>query len=167
VHFAPGFPARRYDRRVPSLLDAVREVVAECAPDELPLVAALGHLPPDEVGKRLANGTSRDDPLGFGMGEVVALVTPIVWTAVQQVVNHMATSAVDGVSTRLRDRLTKRKHRRADAPLPHFGPAEYTEISGTVLEQAVRLGMSPEDAERLSYRVVDVLRKLDPGDGTS
>jgi hypothetical protein len=153
---------------VPSLLDVVRNVVADFAPEELPLVAALGHLPPDEVGKRLADGTSRDDPLGFGMGEVVALVTPVVWTAVQQVVNHMATSAADGMGTRVRDRLIKRRHRKAPGtPLPRFGPAEYAQVASTVGEQAVRLGMTPERAELLSHRVVDELRKLEPGGGTS
>lgn len=143
----------------PSLFEVVHDVVADIAPEELPLLAALSHLPPDAVGRRLARGTSGDDPLGFGMGEIAAVVVPVAWAAVQQVVNHMATSAADGMAARMRTRVRKLLRRpAAAAQLPHFGPAELDEVQAAVLELAGQAGMKRTRAELLAYKVVDRLK---------
>jgi hypothetical protein len=146
------------------LLEIVRDVTAEFAPEELPLVDALALLPPDEVGRRLVRATSRDDPLGFGMGEVAAVVVPVVWVAVQQVVNQLATSAADGLAARTRVALRKWRHKPAPSePLPHFDQLQLDEVHQNVQTLAIRAGMPPERAELLGHRVVERLRK--PGAG--
>lgn len=140
------------------LIDVIRDVVADVAPEELPLVAALTQLSPAQAGRRLARRTSRDDPLGFGMDDFVILVVPVIWAAVQEVVNHLATSAADGLVARLRVRL-RRLFRRPEpvAPLPHFGPAELDEVRDQVRDLGVQAGMEPERAELLAYKVADRL----------
>ena len=92
------------------LLEVVRAVTAEFAPEELLFLDALALLPPDDIGPAFIRATSRDDPLGFGMGEVAAVVVPVVWMAVQQVVNELAASAADGLAARTRMALRKWRH---------------------------------------------------------
>lgn len=147
------------------LINVIRDVVGDIAPEELPLVAALAQLPPKEAGRRLARRTSRDDPLGFGMDDFVILVVPVIWAAVQEVVNHLATSAADGVVARIRVRL-RRLFRRPEplAPLPHFGPAELEEVRDQVRELAMQAGMERERAELLAYKVRDRLAATDSGE---
>ena len=142
------------------LLEIVRVVTAEFAPEELLFLDALALLPPDEIGRTFADADSQDDPLGFGMGEVAAVVVPVVWVAVQQVVNELATSAADGLVARAG--IALRKWRRKPAPaesLPHFGPAELDAVHTNVRAKAIDAGMTPERAELLAYRVADELRK--------
>lgn len=152
------------DEATIELLQIVRDVVQEVAPEELPVLVALERLPPDRIGRALARADRRDDPLGFGMGEIAAVATPVLWAALQQVIDHMATAAADGTAARIRSlirTLFGRKKRSARA-IPHFGPAERDEVRDRVLEQAKKLGMKPERAELLALRVVDRLKSSGP-----
>jgi hypothetical protein len=107
------------------VLQIVRDVVTEVAPEELPFLAALEQLPPDEIGRALARGDRRDDPLGFGMSEIAAIATPILWAALQQVVDQMASAAADGTAARVRTLLRKRfgsRKRTADRAFRPWPP---------------------------------------------
>ena len=55
--------------------DVVRDVVAEVAAEELPVVAALAELDEAAAPRRMARRKRRQDSLGFGLGEIVVLVT--------------------------------------------------------------------------------------------
>src|SRR5437879_4790292 len=61
--------------------DVVREVVAEIAPTELALVDGLAQFDDATAVRRLRPRGGRREPLGFGLGEILALVTPVVWLA--------------------------------------------------------------------------------------
>ncbi len=137
------------------LFDVVHDVVKDLAPEELSLLAGLSRFDEAEAGRRLARGAKRDDPLGFGMGEVVAMVTPVVWIAVREAAKRAAASAADGLSTRVRVFLRKKLGRKAPAaPLPHFGPEELAVVRSRVLELAVQGGMKQMRAEQLADCVV-------------
>lgn len=148
------------------IFEVVLEVVMRVAPEEQPALRALAGLPQDRIGQVLAHGTRRDDPLGFGMGEVAVVVTPIVWATVQQVVNQAATSAVDGAGSRIRAWVRRRLHRdgRTTAPLPHFDPAQLDTVRSLVLEQAARAGMDHDRAELLAFRLVERLSASESGE---
>lgn len=147
------------------LLQIVREVVTEVAPEELPLLAALEQLPPDKIGRALARAERCDDPLGFGAGEIAAIATPILWAALQQVIDQMATAAADGTAARIRALLRTRfgRNKRSAQPIAHFGPAERDAVRDRVLEQARKLGMKPQRAELLALRVVERLTNSGSG----
>lgn len=146
-------PSQRY------LFDVVRDVIGDVAPNELPLVDGLRGQDETEIGRRLAAGSSRDDPLGFGAGEVVVLATPIVWGVVQHLANKTAEKTTKGIWERVRDRVRRRK--RAPEPLPPFNRAELSQVRDTVVEMAARAGMKPARAEQLAASVVDHLVFID------
>lgn len=142
----------------------VRGLVAEVAPEELPLVDLLR-------GERPR--TRRDEPLGSGVGEVVLLVTPVAVVVGTEVVKKLAGMATDRVVTTtaktvrtLRDRL-----RRKPAPLkPQVVEAAHSVVtSGALSEEhlaevhalamavALAKGLTPETAARMGKTVVDLL----------
>lgn len=143
------------------LFDVVRDVVQQMAPEELPALRVLEQLPRHRVHRALTRGKRRDDPLGFGMGELAAVVTPVVWAAIQQVVDQMATSAAGGAASRVRTLMRRvlRRRGRAAQPLPRFGPAELDAVHSSVEELAAKAGMKSERAELLAYRVVERLKE--------
>lgn len=149
------------DRVTAELLQIIRDVVQDVAPEELPVLAALEQLPPRGIDGALARADRREDPLGFGIGEIAVVATPILWVALQQVVDRMATTAADGTAAWIRTWLRRwfSRRRRYSRAIPHFGPAERDEVRDLVMEQARRMGMKPERAELLALRVADRLKR--------
>jgi hypothetical protein len=145
-------PSARRD----SLPQVVRDVVAQTAPEELPVVAGLSDVNEHEVIRRLAHSRRGDDPLGFGMAETVVLVTPVVWIAVHEVVTRMTDAATDSIGHRIRAAARRMLHRKEPPapPLPRFGPAELAEVRRRVLQLARESGLKPNRAELLADRVV-------------
>lgn len=144
------------------LFDVVHDVVGQVAPDELPLLSGLRQLDDAEIGRRLGRRGGHDDPLGFGVGEIVVLVTPILWTALQQVANQAAVSAADGMWARTMGKLRRKAHKQLPARFSHDDLAT---VRGTVLDVATKAGMKPARAEQLAASVVDRLM-FPPADGT-
>jgi hypothetical protein len=149
-----------------TLRELVRDVAADAGPEELPLIAALDKLSDAQVSHRLARGKRRHDPLGFGLDEAVVLITPIVWTAVQEVVNRITDSATDSAARRMRDAL-RRLLRRPErpAPLPRFDERQLAEVHRRILEKASADGLSPKRATTLADGVVGRLALAAPGPG--
>lgn len=144
------------DRKQQTLLDLVRDVVTAFAPEERPLLAALESLDEADAARRLTGVTKRDDPLGSGIGELVVLATPIVWTAVQEAAKRIGASAGEDAADHARTALRKRWGKRkpvAAAPLPEFGPAELEVIRARVLELAIQSGMKAPKAALLAEAV--------------
>ncbi|MFE4020197.1 hypothetical protein ACFXPZ_22770 [Streptomyces sp. NPDC059101] len=95
--------------------DVVHDVVAQLAPEELPIVAALAGLDEDVALRRLWRGGRREDPLGFGLGEVAALVAPVVWVALDGAVRRLGDAAGEGAAKGVRS-VARRILRRRSAP---------------------------------------------------
>lgn len=74
------------------------DVVAEVAPEELPLVAGLAGFDDATAVRRLGGRGRRRETLGFGLGEVAALVTPVVWLVVDHTAQRIVGTAVDGAA---------------------------------------------------------------------
>lgn len=96
--------------------DVVRSVVETLAPEELFLVEGLRRFDDATVVRRLSRGGGRREPLGFGIGEVAALVTPVVWLVLDEVAQRMVATTVDRAS-RGATGLVRRLFRRP-APRP-------------------------------------------------
>jgi hypothetical protein len=147
------------------LFDVVHDVLVEVAPEEVPLLAGLRDVDDAEIGRHLARRSKRDDPLGFGAGEVVVLAAPIIWGAMQQVADNLAVSAAHGLLSRTRAlirRMFRRRTRRA-APLPWFDHDQLREIRAAIREEARKAGMKKARADRLAACVVDRLQFDRPG----
>ncbi|MFE2218419.1 hypothetical protein ACFW93_41710 [Streptomyces canus] len=136
--------------------DLVREVVAERAPQELPLVDSLRTLHDDEVIRTLTRRGQGREPLGFGYAELTALVTPVVWVVLDQVARRTIDKATDSAITRSRARLRRLICRRTvpDQVLPVFTPPELTVLRAHILQNAAERGIAPQDAEALADSVL-------------
>ncbi|MFI2610371.1 hypothetical protein [Kitasatospora sp. NPDC018619] len=157
-----GRPAATGGARV---RDVVRDVVAEAAAEELPLVVWLTRFDDASAVRRLA-GRGRSEPLGFGLGEVAALVTPVVWLALDQVGQKLAGAAVDGAAKGLKAGL-RRVFRKGAEPvtIPPLTREQLADVRRSVLESAAQRGMAEDRAAAIADAVVARLALAEPGGG--
>jgi hypothetical protein len=135
--------------------EVVRRVVAEVAPAELPVAEGLDRVGGARAARLLARRGRRRAVLGFGVGEVVVMVTPVVWVAVDEMVRRAADDAVDSLGGRAAAwlRRLRRKPDRAVVRVPPSGD-QLAAVSVLVKELGVKAGMEPGKAEVLADRVV-------------
>ncbi|MEN2423877.1 hypothetical protein AABB02_37945 [Streptomyces rimosus] len=139
--------------------DLVREVVAEHAAHELPLVDSLRRLDDDRVIRTLTGRGRRREPLGFGYAELTALVTPVVWLVLDQAARRTVDAAMESVTARGRAGMRRlfRRTRTPAAPdrvLAGLDPAELALVRRHILERAAERGIDPREAEALADGVV-------------
>jgi hypothetical protein len=146
------------DSRVPlggrpatPVVDVVHDVVATFAPDELPVVDALGRLGPRRAPRRLRRRRRSREPLAFGFGDVGALACAVAWIAVDQAVRDTMTESASGARTWLRRLL---RGRRVVVTVPPLTHDQLARVHGEVLAVAAREGWPPERAHSLAERVV-------------
>ena len=137
--------------------DLVREVVAEHAAHELPLVDSLRALDDDRVVRTLAGGGQKREPLGFGYAEVSALVTPVLWLVLDQAARRTVDRATEGLMARGRTgvrRLLGRAPDPANRTLIALDPGELALVRTHIVEQATERGTDRREAEALADSVV-------------
>ncbi|MEU5013738.1 hypothetical protein AB0G35_26270 [Streptomyces sp. NPDC021749] len=137
--------------------DVVREVVAERAAHELPLVDSLRQFDDDRVVRTLGRQGRRGEPLGFGYAEMVSLVTPVVWLVLDQAARRGVDMATENVLARGRAglrRLLRRAPAAPDRVLIELARDELTLVRTHILERAVERGLDREEAEALADSVV-------------
>ncbi|WP_229402550.1 hypothetical protein [Micromonospora okii] len=140
--------------------DVVRAVVTEAAPRELPLVDGLATYDDETVVRLLRRTGSRREPLGFGWGEAVGLLTPVVWLVLDQVAQRLAGKAVDTTTSRARGLLRRfARGRRAPADIPSLTADELAALRAEVLDLFTRRGLDARAAAELTDTVV---RRLGP-----
>lgn len=145
--------------------DVVRAVVAEVAPEELALVDGLRGFDDDTVVTRLTARRGGGDALGFGLEEVVCLVTPVLWVALDECARRVVGGAVDRFSPGAGRRIG-RVLRRRTVPLavPALNDEQVAEVRRRILELSAQTGVEAARAEVLADRVA--LRLLLPPDPT-
>lgn len=148
--------------------EVIHDVVADVAPEELPVLAGLSRLDDDEALRRLTRRRRRNEPLGFGMDAVAALATAIAWVAVQEVVKRIVQPAADRLSRGVGARLI-RPFRRPPAPtvVPPLTPHQLAQIHQRVLDLAQQNGMEADRAAVLAERLVARLALDDSTDHVS
>jgi hypothetical protein len=134
------------------------ELVSRLAPEELPLYPSLAA---EFTGSRGArrHGSSEDQLLGFGAGEAITLLTPVIlgftrsfW---QALFDEAAHTAVDSVLRRLRALRTGHEQEKQEAPRL---TSEQLRLVRTVADrEARRLDISAEQAGLLADAMVGVL----------
>ncbi len=135
--------------------EVVHDVVADVAPEELPVLAGLSGLDDHEALRRLTRRRRPREPLGFGLDTVATLATAIAWVAVAESVKRMVQPAADGVTRGIGTRL-RRLLRRRSAPtvVPALTPEQLAEIHRRVLELAAQNGFDADRAAVLAERLV-------------
>lgn len=145
--------------------DLARRVVRKIAPEELSsfgIVAAPYLESPKQAERRLRQ--AHDDPLGFGLGDIVTMATPVI----ALVSGSVITAVSDSVGKAVRDGTTNtarkawRKLRGKpveplELPSTPLTKAQLTEVRQIALERALSLGMKQQKAEALADAVVAAL----------
>jgi hypothetical protein len=149
---------------LPLVRDVVREVVKQVAPQELPLLDGLDRFDDATVVRRLS-GRERKEPLGFGLGEILALVTPVVWLVLDEVAKRAAGAAVDsttkGAKRFLRKLFPKRAARVA---LPELTGEQIAEVRRRLLEMAAEQELGDDLAQEIADIVAKSLEEGPPAD---
>ncbi len=149
VEFSSG------ERRV---RDLVREVVAGLAPSELPVMDGLFTLDDATALRRLTGEERPREPLGFGVGEIAVLITPVVWLALDQAARRFVDAALDSgtrKSTALLGRLFRR--RQPPATVPPLTREQVVEVRRLVLETARQRGLPARRATEIANAVMAAL----------
>ncbi|NLU65948.1 hypothetical protein [Streptomyces sp. HNM0574] len=147
-----------------SVRDVVRAVVTDTAAEELPLVDALSVYDDATVVRRLGRRKPRRDPLGFGLGEIAVLVTPVVWLVLDQAARQFTDLAVQTGLARVRA-LFDRLRRRPSPPVlvPALTREQLAEVHRRVRESAQQKGLDAERAASVADSVIARLA-LEPRD---
>ena len=129
------------------------------------MVEGLARFDDDAVVWRLRRRRVRREPLGFGLGEVVLLVTPLVWLVLDQAAQRIAGAAVGGSARWLRA-LVRRLLRRPPAPVvvPPLTREQLADVRGLIVEAAVQLGIAQKRAAAIADAVVTRLVLAPPSD---
>lgn len=135
--------------------DVVRSVVAALAPEELPLMEGLRRFDDATVVRRLSRKGGRRTPLGFGIGEVAALVTPVVWLVLDGVAQQMMATPVNRASQRVTGMVRRLLRRPAPvAGIPPLTRDQLVEVRALVLSASAQRGLAPERAAEIADAVV-------------
>ncbi|MGK5627854.1 hypothetical protein [Streptomyces sp. URMC 123] len=144
-----------------TLREVVREVVTRAAPQELPLLDGVESLPEERVTELFGARGRRGDTLGFGIAEATALVTPVVWMVVAEVVGRGVGPVLDGAFARARSRWARRFRRAPAVPVtvPPLSPAQLDAVHRQVQERAGGAGLDAAAAGALADTVVSCLAR--------
>jgi len=135
--------------------DVVRDVVATVAPEELPLVEELARHDDAAVVRQLGRRGRQRKPLGFGLGEIAMMATPVAWLALDQAAQRIADYAVDGAAKGVRAAL-RRVFRRRAAPvtIPPLTREQLGQVRRLVVEMGVHRGLGEKRASVIADAVV-------------
>ncbi|MFJ1597566.1 hypothetical protein [Streptomyces sp. NPDC088261] len=144
----------------------VRDVVAERAAHELPLVDGLRELSDERVVQVLSGGGRRREALGFGYAEAATMITPVVWLVLDQVARRGVDAVTDTAVRRSRWGLRRLLRRDSGGGEPRtlteLDRAQLAAVRARVVERATAQGISGEQAEALADSVVARLATGDP-----
>jgi hypothetical protein len=138
------------------LRDVIAGVVEEVAPEERPLLDALSGFDDATALRRLTARDGRDQPLAFGVEAATALVTSVVWIAVDETVRRIIDSTADRTVKPKRARARLFGRRRAVEPviIPPLTTDQLRQVEQAVLDAARDAGFSQKRSERIAHGVV-------------
>lgn len=151
---------------VPSVEELARQLVEALVPEEVPTfaVVAAPYLGDSRRAERRLR-QAHDDPLGFGLGDVAAMATPVIVLVSGSVVTALAEGVADSVRStaagflrRMVHRVRRRGGRLAPgSPTMEWTMDHLTAVRQVALTRAQDLGMEQSKAEALADAVVGAL----------
>lgn len=147
-----------------------KNIVVEVAPEEMDLFDELvveyfqDSTPPDLSAK------PKDDPLGFGLGEVLIAATPAVAAMVDVVLNYLVNEiikAAQGESAELIKRKIKvlfnpeKKDEKTGKPgqddVVPLTKEQLEQVKKLARKQAIKFGIGPDKAEKMANALIGSL----------
>ena len=153
--------------------ELARRVVRKIAPEELPsfdVVAAPYLETPEPAARRLRQ--AHDDPLGFGLGDIIAMATPVIalvsGSVITAVSDSLGKAVHDGATGALRKawrKLRGKPSKPLELPATPLTREQLAEVRQVALDRALSLGVTQQKAEALADAVITalVLRVDDTG----
>ena len=145
--------------------ELARRVVRKIAPEELPsfdVVAAPYLESPKQAERRLRR--AHDDPLGFGLGDIVAMATPVialvsgsVITAVSDSVGKAVRDGTGNAMRRAWRKLRGKQLKPLELPSTPLTTSQLAEVRQIALARALSLGMKQQKAEALADAMIAAL----------
>ena len=145
--------------------ELARRVVRKIAPEELlsfDIVAAPYLETPEQAERRLRR--AYDDPLGFGLGDIVAMATPMValvsGSVITAVSDSVGKAVSDGTANTVRKawrKLRGKPLQPLELPSTPLSTTQLAEVRQIALDRALSLGMERQKAEALADAVVAAL----------
>ncbi|MEV5383043.1 hypothetical protein [Streptomyces sp. NPDC052721] len=125
------------------------------------MLDSLRTLDDAHVTRLLRRRKGASEMLGFGLAETGALVTPVLWLAVTEVVNRGAGTAAHGLLARLRSAARSLlRHPRGEAvAVPSRSAGQLVAVHRRVLDRAVDAGIDGQQAQALTDAVVSRLAR--------
>jgi hypothetical protein len=137
-----------------TIYDVVRDCVARYAPEELPFVAVLGSMDQELVARSLRQ-RRRDQQLGFGLTEITAAVTPVVWLALDEAGRMTVRAAIEGTGTRIKAALGRlRRRNRLPAEIPPLSREQLVAVHRRIVAGVLAAGMPESTAHALADHVI-------------
>jgi hypothetical protein len=145
--------------------ELARRVVRKIAPEELPsfdVVAAPYLETPEPAARRLRQ--AHDNPLDFGLGDIVAMSTPVVTLVSGSVITAVADSlgetVRDGTAGALRRawrKIRREPQQPLELPATPLTREQLAEIRQVAVDRALSLGVQQQKAEALADAVITAL----------
>ena len=149
------------------IADVTRDIIAQTAPQELPLFRAISEAYIKDPDRVLNPQTSKEEKLSFGVGDAVTILTPIALAAVTEVLKYIGerlvkTAKEEGaeVASNTVKRLFKKfqsEERDCFKSTPYLSQEHMIQIRRIVLEKARQLRLSEAQSEMLADAVVGSL----------
>ncbi|MFQ6013946.1 MAG: hypothetical protein ACE5NP_00710 [Anaerolineae bacterium] len=152
------------------IANVARELVAQTAPQELPLFRATSEVYFKDPEKALKGGAGKDDMLGFGLAAAATFLTPVALAVASEVVEFVAEEvkesveeeseeliddAVKKVFKKFRREEEKKDKEKEEPPSPPpLTPEQLEEVRELALEKARQLNLSESQAELLADSLV-------------
>lgn len=136
--------------------DLVKQVTGDLAPEESRVLTALDGFDDAEALGRLTARPGRDQRLGFGLDEAVALTSAVAWVGVSEAVRQIVDAAVNKAVRGRRRWWPFSRRRRAEPPavVPALSPEQLTLVGRRVREAAHAAGLSADRGGRIADGVI-------------
>ena len=118
-----------YANRNELVIDIVHAFITQVAPEELSRFSRLSRLYRENPENITRPKSEKDDMLGFGLGEVEHILTPLVMTIVTEVLIRLTDPTVDTLLAKGKNAL-RRFFRKPPPPqpVPNFTPERFTQL---------------------------------------
>ncbi len=149
------------------IADLARDIVAQTAPQELPLFRTMSAAYFKNPDKVLKGQSGKDEMLGFGEAEAVMMLTPIIINIMSKVVQFVMAQVQKSVATNSADLIDDlvskmfKKFRPAEKKdqenLPALTTEQLTQIHNLAYQEARKLALSDARAGLLANSIVGSL----------
>jgi hypothetical protein len=146
--------------------DIARDLVAQIAPQELPLFRPIKEAYFKDPEKARKGTAAKDEMLGFGVADAAMLITPIVLTVVTDVVKHITEQVLETVKQEgamLATDIVKKLFKKLRTPteneeeIPLITDEQRSDIYQLAFKQAYQLNLPEDQAKALAASIIDLL----------